>query len=294
MKKSFPGIPKTAITGNTGVNGEKEQGVRELIDKLDVLGLSMMETKLYKSYPGRGDISINRYLEQFDEFSKGKEISVLIKTLRNSSDGNFYNWLSGIENEDYETWEELKVEIVDLFGTEDEKNSLQEWMSVLNKGFRPGKIENDICLLFSKKQKASMSIGEILSFGARTLMAEYASELETAKSWSDAIKIGRKLDMNFERNRLLRLEIKKRNDIKGNHGSKWQYNRAKQNEVKIGGQKEQIVPKHITCYNCKGNHYRSSCPKLREVKLIKNSELKTDVERNDKNLLILKISLSKK
>lgn len=65
-----------------------------------------------------------------------------------------------------------------MFDQEEEIDTLFKCIEIINRGFRPGKLEDDLFFLFASKRKFIMPLREMMLCGSRVLLSDYSKNLE--------------------------------------------------------------------------------------------------------------------
>ncbi|KCZ81439.1 hypothetical protein H312_01111, partial [Anncaliia algerae PRA339] len=144
LNKRFIGSKST-----NGVTDEEE--IIYLQKRLETLGCNVSGSQVWKRLDGKSNFPVEEFLLQFEnEWDKWSD-DMKLKLIGANLSGNAARWFNAVKDDVVINVESFIREYQEMFGRKTEKSDekkMVEFFSILNKGLRPGQMEDDCWILF--------------------------------------------------------------------------------------------------------------------------------------------------
>ncbi|KCZ76895.1 hypothetical protein H311_02101 [Anncaliia algerae PRA109] len=170
-----------------------------------------------------------------------------LKLIGANLSGNAARWFNAVKDDVVINVESFIREYQEMFGRKTEKSDekrMVEFFSILNKGLRPGQMENDCWILFENYKESGIKLEVVKEQLTKNLTAEIGKRISNVHSWKRLVQEAAHLDHEYQNDKIIREKMKER--------------------TQYILQKEGVSKHPRECYCCKRKgHLKKDCFKLK-------------------------------
>ncbi|KRH93510.1 hypothetical protein M153_812000445 [Pseudoloma neurophilia] len=174
------------------------------------------------------NMEVGEFLKHFDELVRIKiDHETLMRQIKDSSKGNAYKWICGLDRDVTNSWERFKEEMIEFLGSSVE-NTTMKCMRKLKKGFTVAELDEELFEIFANKRENNLTLEQILKLGCEGMHSSYRGKLLEAKKRVRAINIARELNSDVGRDKETMNKNQKKTNNKANSDQAYSHGKAAQ------------------------------------------------------------------